>query len=129
MLVRAAKTILQKIKSAQRRMFFKKKVDSMVIVSGDHKNLNVFEFFMVEVVQELFKQIRKESSLELSLTFTTGKSINTRRTVKRLLDVPFSRTIVKQKSLSNTMTRAYNWFLDFDLLPENLGELTKNQIK
>ena len=129
MLVRAAKTILQKIKSAQRRMFFKKKVDSMVIVSGDHKNLNVFEFFMVEVVQESFKQIRKESSLELSLTFTTGKSINTRRTVKRLLDVPYSRTIVKQKSLSNTMTRAYNWFLDFDSLPENLGELTKNQIK
>ena len=31
----------------------------------------VFECFMVGVIQKLFKQIRKESSLELSLTFTT----------------------------------------------------------
>ena len=71
-------------------------------VVADHKILNVFELLMVEVIQELFKQIRKESSLELSLTFTTGKSINTRRTMKGLLDVPYSRTIVKRKSLSNT---------------------------
>ena len=112
-----------------RAIFFKKKFDSMVNVLADHKILNVFELFMVEVIQELFKQIRKETSLELSLTFTTGKSINTRRTVKGLLDVPYSRTIVKRKSLSNTMIRAYNWLLDFDLIPENLGDLTKNQIK
>ena len=110
-------------------IFFKKKVDSMVNVLADHKILNVFELFIVEVLQELFKQIRKESSLELSLTFTTGKSISTRRTVKGLLDVPYSGTIVKRKSLSNTMIRAYNWLLDFDLMPEILGDLTKNQGK
>ena len=81
------------------------------------------------IIQELFKQTRKESSLELSLIFTTGKSINTGRTVKGLLDVPYSRTLVKRKSLSNTMIRAYNWLLDFDLFLENLGELIKNQIK
>ena len=75
--------------------FFKKKIDSMVNVLADHKILFVFELFIVEVIQELFKQIRKESSLELSLTFTTGKSKNTRRTFKGLLDVPYSRTIVK----------------------------------
>ena len=98
----------------------------MVNVLADNKILNVFELFMVEVIQELFKQIRKESSLELSLTFTTGKSISTRRAVKGFLDVPCSRTIVKRKSLSNTMIRAYNWLLDFDLIPENLGDLTKN---
>ena len=129
----AAKTNLQKIECAQRRIlraiFFKKKFDSMVNVLADNKILNVFELFMVEVIQELFKQIRKESSLELSLTFTTGKSISTRRAVKGFLDVPCSRTIVKRKSLSNTMIRAYNWLLDFDLIPENLGDLTKNQIK
>ena len=101
----------------------------MVNVLADHKILNIFEFFMVEVIQELFKQIRKEPSLELSLTFTTGKSINTRRTVKGLLDLPYSRTIVKRKSLSNTMIRAYNSLLDFDLIPENFGDLTKNQTK
>ena len=101
----------------------------MVNVLEDHKILNVFELFMVEVIQELFKQIRKESSLELPLTFTSGKSINTRRMVKGLLDIPYSRTSVKRKSLSNTMIRAYNWLLDFGLIPENLGDLTKNQIK
>ena len=85
----------------------------MVNVLADNKILNVFELFMVEVIQELFKQIRKESSLELSPTFTTGKSISTRRAVKGFLDVPCSRTIVKRKSLSNTMIRAYNWLLDF----------------
>ena len=65
------------------------------------------------VIQELFKHFRKESSLELSPTFTTGKSINNRRTVERLLDVPYSRTMVEQKSLSNTMIRDYNWFAGF----------------
>ena len=84
---------------------------------------------MVEVIQDWFKQIRKESSLQLCLTFTTGKSINTRRTVKVPLDVPYSRTIVKRKSLSNTIIRAYKWLLDFDLVPQNLEDLTKNQIK
>ena len=108
---------------------FKKKIDSMVNVLADHKILNVFELFMVEVIRELFKQKRKESFLELSLTFTTGKSINTRRTGKGLLDVPYSRTIGKRKLLSNTMIRAYNWLLDFDKFPENLRDLTKNQIK
>ena len=101
----------------------------MINVLADHKILNVFELFVVEVIQELFKQIRKESSLELSLTFTTCKTINTRRKVKGLLDVPYSRTTVKRKSLSNTMIKAYNWLLDFDLIPENLDVLTKNQIK
>ena len=129
----AAKTNLQKTECAQMRtlipIFFKNKIDSMVIILADHKILNVFELFMVEVFRELFKQIRKESSLELSLIFTTCKLINTRRTVKGLLDVPYSRTIVKRKSLSNTMIRAYIWLLDFDLIPENLGDLTKNQIK
>ena len=100
-----------------RERLFPKKFDSMVNVLADH------------IILELFKQTRKESSLELSLIFTTGKSINTGRTVKGLLDVPYSRTLVKGKSLSNTMIRAYNWLLDFDLFPENLGELTKNQIK
>ena len=100
--------------------FFFKKVDPMVNLIADHKILNVFELFMVEVIQELFKQVRKESSLELSLTFATGKSINTRRTVKVLSDVPYSQTIVTRKSLSNTMIRASNWLLDFDLITENL---------
>ena len=100
--------------------FFEKKIDSMVNILADNKILNVFQLSVVEVIQVLFKQIRKESSLELSLTFTTGKSINTRRTVKGLLDVPCDRTIVKRKSLSNTMIRAHNWLLDFDLIPENL---------
>ena len=82
--------LIYKIESALRRILraigLKKKRDLMVNVLADHKILNVFELFMVEVIQELFKQIRKESSLELSLTFTTGKSINTRRTGKGLLD-------------------------------------------
>ena len=114
---------------SERNTSNQKKIDPMVNILADHKILNVFELFMVEELRKLFKQIRKESSLELSLTFTTGKSINTRRTVKGLLDVPYNRAIVKRKKLSNTMIRAYNWLLDFDLIPENLGDLTKNQNK
>ena len=73
-----------------RAISLKKNIDSLGNVLADHKFLKVFELFMGEVIQELFKQIRKESSLEPSLSFTTGKSINTRRTVKGLLDVPFT---------------------------------------
>ena len=31
--------------------------------------------------------------------------------------------------MSNTMTKAYIWLLDFDFITENLGDLTKNHIK
>ena len=58
------KPISKKIECAQRRILravcFKKKIDSMIKVSADHKFLNVFEFFMVEVIQELFKPIKFE---------------------------------------------------------------------
>ena len=38
----------------------------MVNLLADHQLLNVFERFMVEVIQELLKQTRMESFLELS---------------------------------------------------------------
>ena len=66
-----AKTNLQKVECAKRRLMravvLKTKIDSRVKVLADHNILNVFEIFL-EVIQQLFRQIRKESSLELSLT-------------------------------------------------------------
>ena len=51
----AAKTNLQKIllctEANIESIFFKKKVDSMVNVLADHKILNVFELFMVELLR------------------------------------------------------------------------------
>ena len=45
-------------------------------------------------------------------------------------DVPYiEKTIEKPISLWNTIIRAYDWLLDFDLIAENLGALGKSQNK
>ena len=41
----------------------------MVNILADYKILNVFELFIVEIIQELFKHFRKESYLEMTLHF------------------------------------------------------------
>ena len=41
----------------------------------------------------------------------------------------YSRTAVKRKSLANNMIRAYNFLLDLHLIPDDLANLTKNQVR
>ena len=53
----------------------------------------------------------------------------TRRSVKVLLPITYSRTVMKGKLLNNTPHKDYNWLTSMDLLPFNLTTLTDYQTK
>ena len=65
----AAKTNLEKIEKAQRRIlraiFFMHRTDSLNEIITKEGVLTVFELFLVELIKELFKQIRLESPSQL----------------------------------------------------------------
>ena len=61
----AYKPIMTKIEAVRRRIlraiFFKKTFASLENVFADNKVLTVFEFFLVEILKELFRQLKCES--------------------------------------------------------------------
>ena len=65
----AAKTNLIKIEKAQRRnlnaIFFMQRTDSLREIFAKEDFLTVFEMFLVELIKELFKQIRLKSPSQL----------------------------------------------------------------
>ena len=106
----AAKTNLKKIENAQRRIlraiFFKKKFDSL----RDNKIFTVYELYTLEIVKELFKQLRNESAVQyLEIPSVTDAIMTTRWRAKGLFSTTYSRTVTKRKSLENTLRKTYNW--------------------
>ena len=57
--------MMTKIEAVQRRIlraiFFKKKFDPLESVFADNKVLTGFEFFLVEILKEFFRQLEYES--------------------------------------------------------------------
>ena len=89
----------------------------------------MFELFILEIIRELFREIRSESPLKLLDFDTTAKKpIDTRRKLKGFIDNTYSRTVVKRKSLANSLIRAYNWLKNWDLIPPTINELTRKQV-
>ena len=59
---------LEKIDKVQRKIdqaiFFRKKYESLGLTLFDNKIHTVYELYVIEIVKELFKQIRSESALQ-----------------------------------------------------------------
>ena len=129
----SAKSNLRKIEMAQRRIlrgiFFKKKYDSISNILRRNGVLTVFELYIVEVMKELFRQLQSKSpNLLLSnIEATTNDKIERRSKQKNLLPLTWSRTIVKQKCLTNVLIKCHNWLKQFNLLPEDLATMSKTQ--
>ena len=66
--------------------------------------------FIGEVVKEVFKQLRLESPRVYLDTSLGGHGYNTIRKQKCLLPSTYNRLILKQRSLTNLLRKAYNWF-------------------
>ena len=83
----AAKMNLQKFETVQRRiiraMFFKTRLDTLVDVLAGHGISNVFELFLMKIIQELFTENRIESpSKFIDINLSTQKLIVIRRQVR-----------------------------------------------
>ena len=109
----AAKTNLVKIEKAQRRVLraivFMHRIDSQSEILTKEGVLTVFELFLVELIKELFKQIRLESPSQLLDLGNIPENIHAtwfRR--KQLLASSYCRTTLKCKSLTNSLRVAHN---------------------
>ena len=90
----------------------------------------VFELYIVEVLKELFKELRGESAMRfIQPNETSEQRIRTRRASKGFFSPTYNRTVASRKSLSNSLKKAYNWLTEKNLLPSNLRELPQFQVK
>ena len=73
--------------------------------------------------------MRSKSPSDFPDEMNNRNMYETRRSVKRLLPIIYTRTVTKSKSLKNTLHKGYNWLTRMDLLPFNLTTLTDYQTK
>ena len=76
--------------------------------------------FIVEVMTEVFKQLRLKSPRAYLDTSLDGHNYNTRRKQKGLLPSTYNRLVLKQRSLTNVLRKAYNWLRLLNLIPPEL---------
>ena len=128
-----AKTNLSKIVMAQRRImraiFFKKKMDSITDFLREKGILTVYELYLAELLKELFRQLRSEAPNTYLPENLESNSTNTRGKTKGLLPSIFSRALTKKKSLANGLRKAYNWLTELKLLPTNIKNMTRPQVR
>ena len=73
--------------------------------------------FIAEVMKDFSKQLRLESSMAYLDTSLAGHDYNTRKEQKGLLSSTYNRLVLKQRSLTNVLRKAYNWLISPNLIP------------
>ena len=128
----AAKTNLEALENAQRRIiraiFFKQKQHSLKDMIDAYHIHTVFDLYVLEVFKEVFKQIRIESPLHFLQVEKEQTRLKTRFSEKGLLPTAYCRTVTKQKSMENTLRKAYNWLKVHNLISIDFAKVTKAQI-
>ena len=130
----ADKTNPKKIENAQRRIlravFFKKNFDSLRDILLDNKNSTAFKFYTLEIVKELFKQLRNESAVQyLEIPNASDAIMTTRWRAKGLFSTTYSRFVTNWKSLENTLRKTYNWLKWFDWIPNDINKLSSPKMR
>ena len=104
-------------------------MDSITDVLREKGNLTVYELYLAELLKESFRQIRSEPPITYLPETLESNSTNTRGKTKGLLLSIYSRTLTKEKSLANGLRKAYNWPTELKLLPINLKNMTRPQVR
>ena len=69
---------------------------------------NMYELYIIEVVNEVLKQLKSFSPCAYLFT-NTNNNYNTRKKAKGLLLATTHRNLMQEKSLKNALNRSYNW--------------------
>ena len=96
----------------------------------DNKISTVFELYTLEIVKELFKQLRNESAVQyLEIPNVSDAIMTTRWRAKGLFSTTHSRTVTNWKSLENTLRKTYNWLKWMDLIPNDINKLSSPKMR
>ena len=129
-----SKQNLEKIDRVQRKIiraiFFRKKYESLGLTLIDNKIYTVYELYVIELVKELFKQIRSESPLQYIIPQSLAViKKQTRWSLRGLFPPSISKTTKNKKSLANLLKKTCNWLKQLNLLPENFQNFSFQQVK
>ena len=80
--------------------------------------------FIVEMVNEVFKQLRLKSPRVYLDTSLAGHDYNTRRKQKGLIPSAYNRLVLKQRSLTIVLRKTYSWINLLHLIPPEQRNLT-----
>ena len=126
------RTHLENIDKAQRRIiraiFFKKSQNSLCEILTKYNIFNIYELYIIEVVNEVLKQLKSNSRCAY-LSTKINYDYNTRRKAKGLLPATTHRTVMQEIKLKNALNKCYNWLKANDLIPSNLLKPSDNQTK
>ena len=130
--VSAAKTNTEMLENAQRRIiraiFFKQNQHSLKDIIDAYHIHTVFDLYVLEVFKEVFKQFRIKPSLHSLHVEKEQTRLKTRFSEKGLLSAAYCRTVTKQKTIENTLRKAYNWLKVHNSIPIDSAKMTKAQI-
>ena len=93
--------ILTKLSIVFEEQLFSIKIDSLRNVYQQTKILTIYELFINEIFREIIVQLRSKSSLDFRDEMDNRNMYETRRSVKGLLPITYSRTVTNSKSLKN----------------------------
>ena len=97
---------------------------------ADNKVFTVFEIFLVEILKDLFRQLKcKSPRILLQRNENPNPNYQTRLRKKNKFSLVYSKTVTNKKSLTNCLGKAYNWLLNLDLVPFSLWEKSPRQIE
>ena len=104
-------------------------MDSITDVLREKGILTVYELYFAELLKELFSQLRSEAPNTYLPETLKSNSTDTRGKTRGLLPSIYSRTLTKRKSLASRLRKAYNWLPELKLLPTNLKNMTRPQVR
>lgn len=99
-------------------------------ILSKNKINTIYELFIKEIVHEVFRELRKDSPLQLlNLEERLIFQRETRWNSKGLFQPIIARTLKNKKSLTNSLMIAYNWLKTLDLIPSQIETLSETQLK
>ena len=101
-------------------------MNSLAGLLVESKIVTCLELYIIENMKELLKQLRCEAPTQnIDVLENDSSQYATRWNSKQLFMSKYNWTIVKKKSLENSLRKAHNWLKYMNLSPKNLTRWTK----
>ena len=116
------------IEVAQRQVlqafFIKRKYDSMTCLMTANGISNVYDLYRFEAFKELLKELRAQSPLYVIRNMITLPWFSARFRDNGLRTEEIARTKMSERSVRNTLMKAYNLTMKLNLIPINLKHMS-----
>ena len=94
-----------------------------------HQLQKIYDWFLSQLISELFRQIKGNSPFNFLETFLVPKGINTKRKDEQLTPTQYSLTKLKLRSLKISIFTMYDWLQSANLVRYDFKNFCRYHIK